>query len=137
MMGELFASDVKGVASAIAVMFNWTLVFIITKTFGMMQIAWGSGEFEDHCKLFTIYNISSFQVQLSTSLLASWSSEQFSCSSKYRKQKESRMLKFKQFLQEKIRPEDFKTIQKTQHSQHHHIETKFLSQDFFKMFVLS
>lgn len=45
MMGELFASDVKGVASAIAVMFNWTLVFIITKTFGMMQAAWGSGKF--------------------------------------------------------------------------------------------
>lgn len=43
MMGELFASDVKGVASAIAVMFNWTLVFIITKTFGMMQKSWGSG----------------------------------------------------------------------------------------------
>lgn len=44
MMGELFASDVKGIASAIAVMFNWTLVFIITKTFGMMQVAWGSGK---------------------------------------------------------------------------------------------
>lgn len=42
-MGELFASDVKGVASAIAVMFNWTLVFIITKTFGMMMSAWGAG----------------------------------------------------------------------------------------------
>jgi hypothetical protein len=34
MMGELFASDVKGVACAIAVMFNWLLVFIVTKTFG-------------------------------------------------------------------------------------------------------
>lgn len=43
-MGELFASDVKGVASAIAVMFNWTLVFIITKTFGMMKEAWGTGK---------------------------------------------------------------------------------------------
>lgn len=42
-MGELFAADVKGVASAIAVMFNWTLVFIITKTFGMMKESWGSG----------------------------------------------------------------------------------------------
>lgn len=42
-MGELFAADVKGIASAIAVMFNWTLVFIITKTFGMMQETWGSG----------------------------------------------------------------------------------------------
>lgn len=46
MMGELFASDVKGVASAIAVMFNWTLVFIITKSFGMMKLAWGSGKFK-------------------------------------------------------------------------------------------
>ncbi|XP_070500386.1 facilitated trehalose transporter Tret1-like [Chironomus tepperi] len=42
-MGELFATEVKGVASALAVMFNWTLVFVITKTFGMMQDAWGSG----------------------------------------------------------------------------------------------
>lgn len=37
MMGELFASDVKGIASSIAVMFNWTLVFIVTKTFGLMN----------------------------------------------------------------------------------------------------
>jgi hypothetical protein len=43
-MGELFASDVKGVASAFAVMFNWTLVFIITFTFGMMKESWGSGD---------------------------------------------------------------------------------------------
>jgi len=42
-MGELFATEVKGVASALAVMFNWTLVFVITKTFGMMQESWGSG----------------------------------------------------------------------------------------------
>jgi hypothetical protein len=44
MMGELFAADVKSVASAIAVMFNWTLVFIITFTFGLMKESWGSGE---------------------------------------------------------------------------------------------
>jgi hypothetical protein len=44
MMGELFAADVKGVASAFAVMFNWTLVFIITSTFSMMTESWGSGE---------------------------------------------------------------------------------------------
>lgn len=43
MMGELFASDVKGIASAIAVMFNWTLVFIITKGFGTMKATIGSG----------------------------------------------------------------------------------------------
>lgn len=36
MMGELFAPDVKSIASAIAVMFNWTLVFIVTKAFGIM-----------------------------------------------------------------------------------------------------
>lgn len=48
MMGELFASDVKGVASAIAVMFNWTLVFIITKTFGMMKASWGTGKLFDN-----------------------------------------------------------------------------------------
>lgn len=45
-MGELFASDVKGVASAIAVMFNWTLVFIITKGFGTMKATIGSGELQ-------------------------------------------------------------------------------------------
>lgn len=37
MMGELFGSDVKGMASSIAVMFNWTLVFIVTKCFGLMN----------------------------------------------------------------------------------------------------
>lgn len=42
MMGELFAPDVKGVASALAVMFNWTLVFIVTYAFGPMKEAIGS-----------------------------------------------------------------------------------------------
>jgi len=54
LMGELFASEVKGIASAIAVMFNWTLVFIITKTFSMMCIAWGTGP--------TFYFFASFMV---------------------------------------------------------------------------
>uniref|UniRef100_A0A336LI37 Facilitated trehalose transporter Tret1 n=1 Tax=Culicoides sonorensis TaxID=179676 RepID=A0A336LI37_CULSO len=36
-MGELFAPDVKGVASALAVMFNWTLVFVVTQTFGPLN----------------------------------------------------------------------------------------------------
>lgn len=55
-MGELFASDVKGVASAIAVMFNWTLVFIITKTFGMMKASWGTGELNlKYCELSFSY----------------------------------------------------------------------------------
>lgn len=60
MMGELFASDVKGVASAIAVMFNWTLVFIITRTFGMMQVAWGSGESDLSYSFTKIANVSVF-----------------------------------------------------------------------------
>lgn len=42
MMGELCAPDVKGLASALAVMFNWTLVFLVTKTFGTMQEMIGS-----------------------------------------------------------------------------------------------
>lgn len=41
-MGELFAADVKSIASAIAVMFNWALVFLITKTFDTMLNAMGS-----------------------------------------------------------------------------------------------
>lgn len=41
MMGELFASDVKGLASSIAVMVNWTLVFIVTKCFGLMNESLG------------------------------------------------------------------------------------------------
>lgn len=41
-MGELFAPDVKGVASAIAVMFNWTLVFVVTQTFGPLNDSIGS-----------------------------------------------------------------------------------------------
>jgi SP family facilitated glucose transporter-like MFS transporter 8 len=36
MMGELFAPSVKGVASSIAVCTNWTLVFIVTFTFGKL-----------------------------------------------------------------------------------------------------
>lgn len=42
MMGELCAPDVKGLASALAVMFNWSLVFLVTKSFGTMQEKLGS-----------------------------------------------------------------------------------------------
>ncbi|XP_062558140.1 facilitated trehalose transporter Tret1-2 homolog [Armigeres subalbatus] len=42
MMGELCAADVKGLASALTVMFNWSLVFLVTKTFGTMQEVLGS-----------------------------------------------------------------------------------------------
>jgi SP family facilitated glucose transporter-like MFS transporter 8 len=36
MMGELFAPNVKGAASSIAVCTNWTLVFIVTFSFGKL-----------------------------------------------------------------------------------------------------
>jgi SP family facilitated glucose transporter-like MFS transporter 8 len=36
MMGELFAPNVKGVASSIAVCTNWTLVFLVTFSFGKL-----------------------------------------------------------------------------------------------------
>ncbi|XP_055587580.1 facilitated trehalose transporter Tret1-2 homolog [Uranotaenia lowii] len=42
MMGELCAADIKGIATALSVMFNWTLVFIVTKTFGTMQEVMGA-----------------------------------------------------------------------------------------------
>lgn len=42
MMGELCAPDVKGLASALTVMFNWSLVFLVTKTFGTMQDTLGA-----------------------------------------------------------------------------------------------
>ncbi|KAJ6640243.1 Facilitated trehalose transporter Tret1 [Pseudolycoriella hygida] len=41
MMGELLAPEVKGVASSFVVLFNWTSVFIVTKTFKMMVDGWG------------------------------------------------------------------------------------------------
>lgn len=37
MMGELLAPEVKGVASSIVVLFNWTAVFIVTKTFPILM----------------------------------------------------------------------------------------------------
>lgn len=32
-MSELFSSNIKGLASGLAVTLNWTLVFIVTRTF--------------------------------------------------------------------------------------------------------
>ncbi|XP_058985056.1 facilitated trehalose transporter Tret1-2 homolog isoform X1 [Musca domestica] len=43
MMGELFASDIKGVAGSIAGTSNWVLAFIVTKTFVNLKEALGSG----------------------------------------------------------------------------------------------
>lgn len=36
-MGELFSSDTKAVASGVAVMLNWFMVFLVTKTFPAMN----------------------------------------------------------------------------------------------------
>lgn len=44
MMGELFASDIKGVAGSIAGTSNWVLAFIVTKTFVNLKEAMGSGQ---------------------------------------------------------------------------------------------
>lgn len=44
MMGELFASDIKGVAGSIAGTSNWVLAFIVTKTFENLKEALGSGQ---------------------------------------------------------------------------------------------
>lgn len=44
MMGELFASDIKGVAGSIAGTSNWVLAFIVTKTFVNLNKAIGPGE---------------------------------------------------------------------------------------------
>lgn len=44
MMGELFASDIKGVAGSIAGTSNWVLAFIVTKTFVNLKKALGTGQ---------------------------------------------------------------------------------------------
>jgi SP family facilitated glucose transporter-like MFS transporter 8 len=64
MMGELFAPDVKGVASAMAVMFNWTLVFLVTKTFPLMKdnlggdvSFWFFGGWMAVCTVYVIWQV--------------------------------------------------------------------------------
>ncbi|XP_059607340.1 facilitated trehalose transporter Tret1 isoform X2 [Phlebotomus argentipes] len=42
-IGELFASDIKGVAGGVAMTINWTLAFVITKAFPSLLDAIGSG----------------------------------------------------------------------------------------------
>lgn len=44
MMGELFASDIKGLAGSLAGTFNWSLAFLITKTFGYFNETFGNGQ---------------------------------------------------------------------------------------------
>lgn len=41
-MGELFTTETKAVASGLAVMLNWFLVFLVTKTFPSMQDSLGA-----------------------------------------------------------------------------------------------
>lgn len=43
MLGELFASDVKGLAGSISATSNWTLAFIVTKTYNNLSKALGIG----------------------------------------------------------------------------------------------
>lgn len=40
-MGEMLAADIKGIASSLAVEFNWISVFIITKSFEPMINTFG------------------------------------------------------------------------------------------------
>lgn len=42
MMGELLAPEVKGIATSLVVLFNWTAVFIVTKSFAWMVGSLGS-----------------------------------------------------------------------------------------------
>lgn len=44
MMGEVFASNIKGVAGSIAGTTNWLLAFIVTKTFVNLKTALGTGQ---------------------------------------------------------------------------------------------
>lgn len=43
MLGELFAPDVKGFAGSLSATSNWTLAFIVTKTFNNLRDALGIG----------------------------------------------------------------------------------------------
>lgn len=133
-MGELFASDVKGVASAIAVMFNWTLVFIITKTFGMMQLAWGSGECCYSARRFAQIKLTCI-ISRSNFLLLRWFYGHRNNLRFHQSTGNKRQIKRSNpshSCRKELRPETLRPSRKTQHSQHHHIETKFLSQDFLK-----
>lgn len=40
-MGELFAPEIKGIASGLAVMMNWALVFVVTFSFPLMNSGLG------------------------------------------------------------------------------------------------
>lgn len=42
-MGEMLASDIRGIATSLTVEFNWISVFIITKSFEPLSFAIGDG----------------------------------------------------------------------------------------------
>ena len=58
-MGELFHPDVKGVASSIATLTNWSVSFFVTKTVTSFQTAFGGGA-EGMGWLFTMYGCTCF-----------------------------------------------------------------------------
>lgn len=43
MLGELFAPDIKGLAGSISATSNWTLAFIVTKTYNNLRDVLGVG----------------------------------------------------------------------------------------------
>lgn len=43
MLGELFAPDIKGLAGSISATSNWTLAFIVTKTYNNLRDTLGVG----------------------------------------------------------------------------------------------
>lgn len=58
-MGELFANDIKGVAGSAAGAFNWSLAFLVTSTFALMNETFGNGQtfwvFSGFCILGTLF----------------------------------------------------------------------------------
>lgn len=58
-MGELFANDIKGIAGSAAGAFNWSLAFLITSTFAMMNETFGNGQtfwvFAGFCIVGTLF----------------------------------------------------------------------------------
>lgn len=54
MMGEIFVPSVKGLAASLSVLFNWILVFVVTKSFDLMVLSWGSD--------FTFWFFSTFMI---------------------------------------------------------------------------
>lgn len=56
MMGELFASHIKGVAN-MAGAFNWTLAFLITSTFSAITRTIGDGETFWIFSVFSIFAV--------------------------------------------------------------------------------